>query len=48
VEDRTVKAKLEVTKISLLMMQHCTQAVERVPMTFIATAAGWGLTVSLR
>jgi len=54
VGDRTAKTKLEVTEITeskyaddVALYAVTRQAVERVAMTFVTTAAGWGLTVSL-
>ena len=51
VGDRTVKAKLEDTEITeskFALYAVTSQGVKRVAVTFVATAAGWGLTVSLK
>ena len=53
VRDRTAKARLEGTKITESKFADDTtlyavirQAVERVAVTFVAIAAGWGFSVS--
>ena len=54
VGDRTAKTRLEATVITeskfaddAALYAVTRPAVERVAVTFVATAAGWGLTVSL-
>ena len=54
VGDRTAKARLEETKVTeskfdddAALYAVTREAVERVAMTFVTTAAGWRLTVSL-
>ena len=54
VEDRTAKARLEEAEITeskfaddAALCAVTRLAVERIAMTFVTTAAGWDLTVSL-